>query len=276
MSGTLYIVATPIGNLEDISFRALRILREVDIIAAEDTRVSRKLLNHFEIKKPLISYYEHNKTLREQALMELLLEGKDLALISDAGTPAISDPGQDLVQAAAARNIPVVVLPGASAMLTALVGSALDTGRFCFEGFLPRDKKERRERLQELRAEKRTMIFYEAPHRLKTILADMQEAWGAERRISAGRELTKLHEEMLRGTIGELCQLYAQQEPRGEYVLVVAGAEEEAPEEIDPELIAGELDSLLESGMPRKEAARILADRYGMKVRDIYQMGLKN
>jgi len=276
MSGTLYIVATPIGNLEDISFRALRILREVDIIAAEDTRVSRKLLNHFEIKKPLISYYEHNKTLREQALMELLLEGKDLALISDAGTPAISDPGQDLVQAAAARNIPVVVLPGASAMLTALVGSALDTGRFCFEGFLPRDKKERRERLQELRAEKRTMIFYEAPHRLKTILADMQEAWGAERRISAGRELTKLHEEMLRGTIGELCQLYAQQEPRGEYVLVVAGAEEEAPEEIDPKLIAGELDSLLESGMPRKEAARILADRYGMKVRDIYQMGLKS
>ncbi|MDO4732869.1 MAG: 16S rRNA (cytidine(1402)-2'-O)-methyltransferase, partial [Bacillota bacterium] len=213
MSATLYVVSTPIGNLEDISLRALRILREVDLIAAEDTRVSRKLLNHFEIKKPLISYYEHNKSLRTGALLDALQEGKSLALISDAGTPAVSDPGQDLVQAAVACDIPVVVIPGASAILTALVASALDTQRFCFEGFLPREKKERRERLQELVGEQRTMIFYEAPHRLKKSLADMEEAWGSERQISLGREMTKLHEDMLRSTIGELRQLYEQQDP---------------------------------------------------------------
>ena len=276
MSGTLYIVATPIGNLEDISLRALRTLREADVIAAEDTRVSRKLLNHFEIKKPLISYYEQNKGLREQVLLDLLLEGKNLALVSDAGTPAVSDPGQDLVRAAVAQGIEVVVIPGASAMLTALVGSSLDTSRFCFEGFLPREKSERRARLSDLASEQRTMIFYEAPHRLKPVLADMLAAWGADRPISVGRELTKIHEEMIRCTLGELHALYEQQDPRGEYVLVVAGAPEPMAEEADPEQIEQELNAMMADGLPRKEAARILAERYGLKVRDVYQMGLNN
>ena len=276
MSGTLYIVATPIGNLEDISLRALRTLREADVIAAEDTRVSRKLLNHFEIKKPLISYYEQNKGLREQVLLDLLLEGKNLALVSDAGTPAVSDPGQDLVRAAVAQGIEVVVIPGASAMLTALVGSSLDTSRFCFEGFLPREKSERRARLSDLASEQRTMIFYEAPHRLKPVLADMLAAWGGDRPISVGRELTKIHEEMIRCTLGELHALYEQQDPRGEYVLVVAGAPEPMAEEADPEQIEQELNAMMADGLPRKEAARILAERYGLKVRDVYQMGLNN
>ena len=276
MSGTLYIVATPIGNLEDISLRALRTLREADVIAAEDTRVSRKLLNHFKIKKPLISYYEQNKGLREQVLLDLLLEGKNLALVSDAGTPAVSDPGQDLVRAAVAQGIEVVVIPGASAMLTALVGSSLDTSRFCFEGFLPREKSERRARLSDLASEQRTMIFYEAPHRLKPVLADMLAAWGADRPISVGRELTKIHEEMIRCTLGELHALYEQQDPRGEYVLVVAGAPEPMAEEADPEQIEQELNAMMADGLPRKEAARILAERYGLKVRDVYQMGLNN
>ena len=274
--GRLSLCATPIGNLEDISLRALRTLREADVIAAEDTRVSRKLLNHFKIKKPLISYYEQNKGLREQVLLDLLLEGKNLALVSDAGTPAVSDPGQDLVRAAVAQGIEVVVIPGASAMLTALVGSSLDTSRFCFEGFLPREKSERRARLSDLASEQRTMIFYEAPHRLKPVLADMLAAWGGDRPISVGRELTKIHEEMIRCTLGELHALYEQQDPRGEYVLVVAGAPEPMAEEADPEQIEQELNAMMADGLPRKEAARILAERYGLKVRDVYQMGLNN
>ncbi len=275
-SGTLYIAATPIGNLEDITLRTLRVLKEADVIAAEDTRVTRKLLNHFEIKKPLISYYEHNKTLREQALIDLLREGKTVALVSDAGTPALSDPGQDLVRAALRENIPVFALPGASALLTALVVSGMDTDRFCFEGFLPREKAARRERLRELQEEQRTLVFYEAPHRLTAVLTDMAAAFGSTRRAAACRELTKLHEEGLRSDLGALLETYAQQEPRGEYVLIVSGAEPPAPEAVSPEEVEAALADLLARGTPRKEAAKRLAEQYGMKVREVYQMGLKD
>ena len=276
MYGTLYVVATPIGNLEDITLRALRVLKDVDFIAAEDTRVSRKLLNHFEIKKPLISYYEQNKGLQEQKLLDALTEGKSIALISDAGTPAISDPGQDLVRSALAREIPVVAVPGPSAMLTALVGSGLDTSRFCFEGFLPRDKAMRRKRLVELSEETRTLILYEAPHRLRTVLADLCSIFGDNRPITVGRELTKIHEETIRTTLAGLCRFYQTREPRGEYVLVIAGAEPVIAPGVEPDVITAALQDLLEAGTPRKEAARILAEQYHLRVRDVYQIGLND
>ena len=276
LHGTLYVVSTPIGNLEDITFRALRVLKEVDLIAAEDTRVSRKLLNHFGIKKPLVSYYEQNKGLREQELLEVLTTGKSIALISDAGTPAISDPGRDLVHTVVEQGIPIVVVPGPSAMLTALVGSGMDTSRFCFEGFLPREKGLRRKRLLELSDEQRTLIFYEAPHRLRAVLVDLCAAFGEARPVSVGRELTKIHEEMLYTTLGEICLYYQGQEPKGEYVLIVAGAVASAVQKVEQEVLVEAFQQLLAAGTPRKEAARILAERYHLRVRDVYQIGLND
>ena len=222
MSGKLYICPTPIGNLEDITYRTLRVLNEVDLIAAEDTRHSVKLLNHFEISKPLTSYFEHNKDTKGIYLINKLLEGENIALISDAGMPGISDPGEDLIRLAIENNIEVDVLPGASAFVIALVGSGLNTYKFAFEGFLDRDKKLRRSRLEEVREEERTMIFYESPHRLKDTLKDMLKILG-NRKISVNRELTKKYQEVIREDIETVINIFNEKEAKGEFVLIVDG-----------------------------------------------------
>ena len=225
--GKLYLVATPIGNLEDITYRALKILREVDLIACEDTRHSRKLLNHFEIQKPLTSYFEHNKKEKGEYIISVLKEGKNVALITDAGTPAISDPGEDLVKMCIEHSVTVVPVPGAVAFINGLIISGMDTGRFCFEGFLSVNKKSRNEHLQSLKNEKRTMIFHEAPHKLIRTLADMLDAFG-NRKISIVRELTKLHEESLYTTLADALEYYNDGNyPKGEYILVVSGKSDE-------------------------------------------------
>lgn len=276
MAGTLYLVTTPIGNLEDITLRAIRVLSEADLVAAEDTRLGGRLLRHLQIKKPLISYYEHNKQLRGEMLIAELRAGKKIALISDAGTPCLSDPGADLVRAALAEGIEVIAIPGASALLTALTVSGLDNGPFCFEGFLARDKATRRKRLQALMRETRVMVFYEAPHRLRATLDDMAAAFGPERKIAVCRELTKLYEEKLRGSIGEMQALFAEREPRGEFTLVVAGyTPPQIAVEIDWAALTAALERLLAQGMPRKQAARELAAAYGLPVKSVYDLGLK-
>ena len=226
--GTLYLVATPIGNLGDLSERAVKVLGEVDFIAAEDTRNSMRLLSHLEIHKPMVSYFEHNKRERGEQIAERLRGGESCALITDAGTPAISDPGEDLVALCAEQGIPVTSIPGAVASITALTLSGLPTGRFTFEGFLSVNKSERRERLEELKTERRTMLFHEAPHKLKNTLEDFQKTFGEDRRVAICRELTKLNEEVLRLTLGEAIAYYKTTDPRGEYVLVVEGAQESA------------------------------------------------
>ena len=225
MSGMLYLVPTPIGNLGDISPRCRKTLAEADFIAAEDTRVTLKLLNYLEIKKPLVSYYEHNKNESGPRIVQRILAGETCALVSDAGSPAISDPGEDLVRLCSEADIPISAIPGPCAAISALSISGLPTGRFCFEGFLSINKKSRQEHLSGLKHETRTMIFYEAPHKLTRTLDDLAAAFGAERRISLCRELTKLHEQVVRTTLGEACALYAQTPPRGEFVLIVDGAQ---------------------------------------------------
>lgn len=225
MSGTLYLVATPIGNLGDFSPRAVEILESVDFIAAEDTRVSVKLLNHFHIKKSLVSYHEHNHVTAGQAILARLLAGESCALVTDAGTPAISDPGEDLVRLCGERGVNIVAIPGCCAAINALAVSGLPTGRFTFEGFLTVNKKSRREHLERLRDEERTMVFHEAPHKLRTTLQDLCAAFGPERRIALCREMTKLHEETWRTTLGEAAARYETTSPKGEYVLVIAGKE---------------------------------------------------
>ena len=222
---TLYLVATPIGNLSDLSPRAREVLSTVDFIAAEDTRVTQKLLNACELpKKPMISYYEHNRRARGEAVLEKLLAGETCALVTDAGTPAVSDPGEDLVALCAEHDVPVIPIPGCCAAVCALAASGLPTGRWCFEGFLSVNKKARREHLDALQGEKRTMIFYEAPHKLCATLRDLRDAFGGDRRLSLSRELTKLHEEIKKTTLGEAVAFYKDNDPRGEYVLVMAGA----------------------------------------------------
>lgn len=221
---TLYLVATPIGNRADLSERAIKVLSEVDFIAAEDTRNTMRLLDMLGIKKPLISYFEHNKRERGEQITERLAGGESCALVTDAGTPAISDPGEDLVALCAEKNLKVTSIPGCCASITALTISALPTARFTFEGFLPMEKKDRRTRLEELSKESRTMLFHEAPHKLRATLSDFLTAFGPDRRISLCRELTKLNEEVLRTTVGEAIAYYEQTDPRGEYVLVVEGA----------------------------------------------------
>ena len=252
MAGILYLVPTPIGNLGDISLRARQTLENADFIAAEDTRVSLKLLNHLEIKKPLVSYYEHNKTFKGGRIVERILAGETCALVSDAGSPAISDPGEDLVKECAAAGITVCAIPGPCAAITALSISGQSTGRFCFEGFLSMSKKSRREHLSSLRAEKRTMIFYEAPHKLMNTLEDMVEVFGAERPVSFCRELTKLHEEVIRTTLGEAIVHFTETPPKGEFVLVVAGAPEEAKEIPTTTDAAGRVNALISQGLSRK------------------------
>lgn len=270
MSGKLFVVGTPIGNLSDFSPRAEQTLREADFIAAEDTRVTLKLLNHFGIKKPMVSYFEHNKRERGDIICARMEAGETCALVSDAGMPAISDPGELLVAQCAARGIPVYVVPGPSAVVSALAVSGLPTGRFTFEGFLSVNKKSRREHLEEVKSERRTMIFYEAPHKLASTLADMLEAWG-DRRIALVRELTKVHEEVLRTTLAQAAAQYADGGARGEFVLVVEGAPAPEKTEFTLEDAVEIAAALIEEGSSASEAAKKAAAETGLKKGEIYR-----
>lgn len=275
MAGMLYICATPIGNLEDITLRTLRILKEVDLIAAEDTRHSIKLLNHFEITTPMTSYHEFNKYDKAKVLVEKMLAGTNIALITDAGTPAISDPGEELVRQCLEAGVEVTSLPGPSAFVTALTLSGKKTRRFCFEAFLPYDKKERGEVLSELKKETRTILLYEAPHKLKRTLADLYEVLG-DRPVSIVKELTKKHETNLRTTLGKAIAYYEEEEPRGEYVLVIEGADRETlkEEEMLPFLemtVPEHVQYYIDQGMDKKSAMKQVAKDRGVGKREIYQ-----
>lgn len=275
MTGTLYLVATPIGNLGDFSPRAVATLESVDFIAAEDTRVSVKLLNHFGVKKPLVSYHEHNRAAAGQAIVARLLSGESCALVTDAGTPAISDPGEELVRLCGQQGVTVQAVPGCCAAVCALAVSGLPTGRFTFEGFLPSGKKERREQLQELTGETRTMVFHEAPHRLRATLSDMAELLGGDRAVALCRELTKLHEETVRTTLSDAVSLYAEQEPRGEYVLVVAGRQPSAAAALTLEEGVALVLRRRAEGMRLKDAVRAVADDTGLSRNALYDAALK-
>ena len=275
MAGMLYLVPTPIGNLGDISIRCRETLEMADFIAAEDTRVSIKLLNHLGIKKSLVSYFEHNKAQKGNMIVERILAGETCALVSDAGSPAISDPGEDLVKQCAEAGITVCAIPGPCAVITALSISGQSTGRFCFEGFLSTAKKSRREHLESLKDEKRTMVFYEAPHKLLATLESMAEAFGGDRPISLCRELTKLHEEVVRTTLAEAVQKYTEQPPKGEFVLVVAGAPEKAPETITEDVIAARLQALIDSGLSKKDAIKQTAAELSLPKNEVYDISLR-
>lgn len=276
MSGILYLCATPIGNLEDITFRAVRILKEADLIAAEDTRHSIKLLNHFEIKTPMTSYHEFNKVEKADYLVQQLLQGKNIALITDAGTPGISDPGEELVKRAYEAGIEVTSLPGACAAITALTLSGLATRRFSFEAFLPSDKKERLKVLEELKTDTRTIVVYEAPHRLRKTLLELYEILG-NRTVTIVKELTKKHETIRQTTLSEAASFYDAEEPRGEYVLVMEGKsyqelEAGRQEQWGAIAIEDHLNRYLEQGMEKKEAMKAVAKDRGMSKRDVYGM----
>ena len=273
VGGTLYLVATPVGNLADISARAVKVLSEVDFIAAEDTRNSGRLLSYLGISKPMVSYFEHNKRERGEQIARRLEGGESCALITDAGTPAISDPGEDMVALCAARGIPVTSIPGPVASITALTLSGLPTGRFCFEGFLSVNKAERRERLRELSSERRTMLFHEAPHKLRATLKDLAAAFGEDRRIALCRELTKINEEIQRMTLGEAIAFYEAQDPRGEYVLVVDGTSA-APvsaafwESMD---IPAHVNHYINQGYSKMDAIKQAAKDRGVPKNQVYQ-----
>ena len=274
MAGILYLVPTPIGNLGDISLRMADTLAEVDFIAAEDTRVTLKLLNHLELKKPLVSYYRHNTEAGGQAVLERLLAGESCALVTDAGTPAISDPGEELVALCAQNGVEVVSIPGPCALVTALAASGLPTGRFTFEGFLAMNKKNRRAHLEELAGERRTMLFYEAPHKLNATLADLAEVFGSERRIALCRELTKLHEEIRRTTLGQAVQWYAENPPRGEFVLVVEGAPDTPAEEVTPDQALARVARLREEGHSLRDAVKLAAKETGLPKNLLYDLAV--
>lgn len=274
MAGMLYLCATPIGNLEDMTLRVLRILKEVDLIAAEDTRNSIKLLNHFEIKTPMTSYHEFNKIDKAYELVNLMKEGKNIALITDAGMPGISDPGEELVRICYEEGIGVTALPGASAVVTALTLSGQKTRRFAFEAFLPKDKKERKRVLTEIKDETRTIIIYEAPHHLLKTLQELYDTLGC-RSISVVKELTKLHENVNRTTLPEAISYYTENEPKGEYVLVIEGkSKEECENEIKAQFeelsIEEHVNKYVDSGMDKKEAMKVVAKERGISKRDVY------
>lgn len=279
-TGTLYLVATPIGNLEDITLRALRILKEVDIIAAEDTRQTLKLLNHFDIRNTLVSYYEHNKAEKGDYLIRQLLDGKNIALVSDAGSPGISDPGEDLVRLAIEQGLALTMIPGPAAVVTGLVLSGLPSGRFSFEGFLPMNKRARGERLKSIKEDTRTLVFYEAPHKLIHTLRDMKEAFG-NRRVALARELTKKFEEIIRCTLDEAIEKYGTEAPKGEFVLILEGADENRLEE---EKISSwssislreHVKKYLDAGLEKKEAMKKVAEDRGISKRDVYNSLLEN
>lgn len=277
MAGTLYIVATPIGNLNDMTPRAGATFGSVDFVAAEDTRVTLKLLNHLGLKKPLVSYYEHNSKEKGQYILDRIAAGESCALCSDAGMPAISDPGEEIVRDALAQGIPVVPVPAASACVTALAVSGQDTSRFVFEGFLPVAAKPRKQRLESLAGETRTMIFYEAPHKLRGTLEDLEKTFGGQRSITLTRELTKLHEEIRKTTLEEACTYYQENAPRGEYVLVVAGGEAETTpqEQITLEQAAQAARRLMEEGMPPSAAAKKAAQGTAFSKSQVYRLLIK-
>lgn len=275
MAGMLYLVPTPIGNLGDISRRCRETLEAADFIAAEDTRVSLRLLNHLELHKPLVSYYEHNKTESGPRIVQRLLAGETCALVTDAGSPAISDPGEDLVRLCAEAGIPVCAVPGPCAAITALSVSGLPTGRFCFEGFLSVNKKERRTHLASLLDEQRTMIFYEAPHKLQTTLADLTEAFGVDRRISLCRELTKLHEEVLRMTLGQAVSYYGENPPRGEFVLIVEGAKQTGSQPLSIEDAVQLVAEEIKNGASKKDAVKMIAKETGLPKNALYDAVLQ-
>ena len=275
MAGMLYLVPTPIGNLGDISKRARETLENADFIAAEDTRVTLKLLNHLELKKPLVSYYEHNKSFKGEKILDRILAGETCALVSDAGSPAISDPGEDLVKQCAAAGIPVCAIPGPCAAITALSISGQATGRFCFEGFLSTAKKSRREHLDSLKNETRTMIFYEAPHKLLNTLTDLSETFGSQLPISLCRELTKLHEEVIRTTLGEALERYTQAPPKGEFVLIVAGAPEKTKAAPTADDAAARVSQLMGQGLSRKDAVKQTAAELGLPKHAVYSAALE-
>ena len=275
MSGTLYLVATPIGNLGDFSPRAVETLEAVDFIAAEDTRVSVKLLNHFQIKKPLVSYHQHNHVTAGKAILDRLLGGESCALVTDAGTPAISDPGEDLVRLCAENGVEVLSIPGCCAAVNALAVSGLPTGRFTFEGFLSVNKKTRREHLASLLDEERTMIFHEAPHKLLTTLADLSAAFGPDRPVALCRELTKLHEETIRTTLGQAAELWRDTAPKGEFVLVVAGRPPRQEAAVTTEEAVEQVLALRDGGMRLKDAARQVAEATGLSKNELYAAALE-
>ncbi|WP_369298727.1 16S rRNA (cytidine(1402)-2'-O)-methyltransferase [uncultured Neglectibacter sp.] len=272
--GALYVVGTPIGNLEDFSPRGVETLRGADFIAAEDTRVTMKLLNRFDIKKPLMSYFEHNKIQHGELILQRLRAGETCALVSDAGMPAISDPGETLVAACAVEHIPVYVVPGPTAVISALAVSGLPTGRFTFEGFLSMNKRSRREHLLSVEHETRTMVFYEAPHKLRKTLADLEKLFGGDRKLAVVRELTKLHEEVWRTDLRTAAAHYREHEPKGEYVLVVAGAQASAEpqEEYTVEDAAGLAREKMEQGLSAADAAKEAARLTGLRKGDIYRI----
>lgn len=268
--GKLYLVATPIGNLEDITLRALKTLKEVDIILAEDTRKTKQLLNYFEISKPLISFYRHNEGVKTEYVISLLLEGKELALVSDAGTPAISDPGEDLVKSCIQNEIKIIPIPGAVAFIQGLICSGLDTTRFIFEGFLSINKRVRKERLKELENEHRTMIFYEAPHKLKRTLQDLCDTFGADRKVVLAREITKIYEEYLYFTLAEAIEYYFDKEIKGEFVVILAGKEIQEYE-INVAPIEELMSQYEKSGLERKEAMKLVAKAKNITKSEVYK-----
>lgn len=274
-TGTLYLVATPIGNLEDITLRALRVLKEADIIAAEDTRQTLKLLNHYEIRNTLVSYFEHNRIERGEYLVNQLLEGKNVALVSDAGTPGISDPGEDLVRLAVSKGIPVTMVPGPAAVIAGVVLSGLPAGRFAFEGFLPMNKRARRERLESFRRETRTLVFYEAPHKLIYTLRDLRDVLGNRKAVIA-RELTKKFEEVWRTTLDEAVTRYENEAPRGEFVIILEGADERELHEAEIKNWEGisleeHVRIYTDSGLDRKQAMKRVSEDRGISKRDVYK-----
>lgn len=269
--GKLFLVATPIGNLEDITFRALSILKEVDIILAEDTRKTLKLLNHFNISKQLISFYRHNEGVRTEFVIDLLNKGKNLALVTDAGTPAISDPGEDLVREAIVNNINIIPIPGAVAFVQGLIGSGFDTTRFVFEGFLSVNKRVRRERLEFLKNETRTMIFYEAPHKLTRTLTDLMSTFGSDRRVVLARELTKIYEEYLRFSLEEAIKYYEDRPVKGEFVIVVEGVKVPLESKVSSEPIDDLMTIYLEQGFDKKEAMKKVAKEKGISKSEVYK-----
>lgn len=272
MSGKLYVVGTPIGNLEDFSPRAQRILSEVDFIAAEDTRVTVKLLNHLGLSKPMVAYFEHNKKERGNVVIDRILQGETCAIVTDAGMPAISDPGEDLIRECHEQGISVESVPGPTAFATALALSGMPSGRFCFEGFLSVNKPSRKQHLQEVKSERRTLIFYEAPHKLIRTLDDMYEAFG-ERKIAIVREITKIHETVMRTSLSEAIEFYKTHEPRGEYVLIIEGAKEEA-ESYSLDAAVKLAKNLIDNGLSASAAAKEAAQVTGIKKSDIYKQML--
>ncbi len=276
MSGTLYLCATPIGNLEDMTFRVIRTLKEVDLIAAEDTRNTIKLLNHFEIKTPMTSYHEYNKIDKAAYLVQKMLDGTNIALVTDAGTPGISDPGEEIVRQAYAAGIPVTSLPGACACITALTLSGLSTRRFAFEAFLPHDKKERRTILDSLKTETRTTLLYEAPHHLKATLAELYDTLG-DRNLTLCRELTKLHETVQQLTLGSAIEYFKQNDPKGEYVLVIDGISQETLDKKEQEQwsrysVPEHLEYYMAQNLSKKDAMKKVAQDRGVSKREIYQI----